>query len=167
MRVERRGRNKRITTCIALYAAAVFITVGGAAAPALAVDEDAFAVYKLSVPGELLQHRVEDLDGDGLKDILVVHRKGLEPHETRWVSIFWQDRSKGFATAPEQSWEIDLEAAVLDIGDVAGDPRKEICYLTNTGIHFYPINGGEYKIESVGLFDARGMVVYPAKRDIP
>ncbi len=130
-------------------------------------DDEAFDVYKLNVAGELLQHWVEDLNTDGRKDILVVHRKGLRPDETRWVSIFWQSPERGFATAADQSWEIDLDAAVLDIGDVTGDDHKEICYLTSSGVRYYPIGESAYETESVHLLDARGLAAYPSKRSIP
>ena len=145
----------------------IVVLISIAAGPAHADDDEAFSVFKLNVPGKLLQHRVEDLDGDGLDDILVIHRKGLEPDETRWVSVFWQDGARGFGTAPDQSWEIDRDAGVLDIGDVAGDTRKEICYLTNKGVRYYPINGGVYENRSRRLFDATGIVVFPSKRTIP
>jgi hypothetical protein len=130
-------------------------------------DDESFDVYKLNVAGELLQHWVEDLNIDGHKDILAVHRKGLRPDETRWISVFWQSPERGFATAADQSWEIDLDAAVLDIGDVTGDHRKEICYLTNNGVRYYPIGEPEYATEPVHLLDARGLAVYPSKSDIP
>jgi len=134
----------------------------------VSADDDAFFdVYKLNVAGKLLQHWVEDLNADGLKDILVVHRKGLQPDETRWVSIFWQRPGEGFATAPEQSWEVDIEAAVLDIGDVTGDSRKEICYMTSSSVRYYPIGEKDYATESVHLLDAQGLAVYPSKRNIP
>jgi hypothetical protein len=167
MRTQQAKRVGRTMSGVVIGLTTLLVVLVGAPAPTVAADDDAFDVYKLSVPGKLLQHRVEDLDGDGLKDILVVHRKGLEPEETRWVSVFWQNAEKGFATGPEQSWEIDLEAAVLDIGDVAGDPRKEICYLTNIGIRYYPMDGDMFENESAHLFDAQGLVVHPARRTIP
>jgi hypothetical protein len=136
-------------------------TAGGAG------NDDAFVVYKLNVPGRLLQHWVEDLNADGFKDIFIVHRKGLHPHETRWVSIFWQDAGEGFGTAPDQSWELDRDAAILDIGDVSGDLRKEICYLTNTSVRYHPIGEGAYETESVHLLGAQGIAVYPSKRSVP
>ena len=109
-----------LAVVIAAVIMAAIVVIGFAGA-VNAEDDDAFTVFKLNVPGKLLQHWVEDLDGNGLEDILVIHRKGLEPQETRWVSVFWQDETKGFATAPDQSWEIDRDAGVLDIGDVAGN----------------------------------------------
>lgn len=149
---------------IAVLATALLL---GLAYPADAGDDEMFDVYKLNVAGELLQHWVEDLNIDGRKDILAVHRKGLQPDETRWISVFWQSPERGFATAADQSWEIDLDAAVLDIGDVTGDNRKEICYLTNTGVRYYPIGESAYETESQHLLDARGLAVYPSKRSIP
>ena len=67
-----------------------FLWLCVAANPSAAEDEPSFAMYKLSVPDYLHAHWIEDLDNDGLKDILVVHKKGLPPEETRWVSLFWQ-----------------------------------------------------------------------------
>ena len=132
-----------------------------------AEDTEAFDVYKLNVAGKLLQHWVEDLNHDGLKDIFVVHRKGLQPDETRWVSVFWQTPESGFATAADQSWEMDAEAAVLDIGDVSGDYQKEICYMTSSSVRYYPIGETAYETESVHLLDAQGLAVYPSMRHLP
>jgi len=130
--------------------------------------DDKFTVYQLSVAGQLLQHWVEDLDGDGLKDIFVVHRKGVAPEETRWVSIFRQHEELGFATAPDRSWELAREAAILDIGDVAGDDaQKEIVYSTGHNVRYYRFENGSYATDSIELFEARGLTVYPSRRDIP
>jgi hypothetical protein len=147
--------------------ALVFILFAGVPGSVAADSDNIFDVYKLNVAGKLLQHWVEDLDADGLKDIFVVHRKGLRPYETRWVSIFWQSPERGFATAPEQSWQLDRGAAILDIGDVAGDHRKEICYLTDSSVRYYPIGESAYATESVHLVDALGLVVFPSTRSIP
>jgi len=147
------------------FALAILAITSLAAAPAR--SDDAFRVYRLSVAGQVLQHWVEDLNGDGLEDIFVAHRKGVEPDETRWLSIFWQSRDAGFGTAPEQSWELDSEAAVLDIGDVAGNPRKEIVFLTGTNIGYYPLDGDIYDTTPVTLMEAQGLTVHPSPRTIP
>ncbi len=131
-------------------------------------EEEAFKLSVLSVADNLLSVDEEDLNMDGLKDILIVHRKGLRPDETRWISIFWQMEDGGFSTAADQSWEIDSLAISLDIGNVAEDGRMEICILTPTGVSYYPINGGEYVIEPRVLLETEGLVgVFPSKRAIP
>jgi len=133
----------------------------------VSADNEEFALSKLSVADEVLDLVTEDLNADGLKDILIVHRKGLEPDETRWVSIFWQTAAGGFSTAANQSWELDTSAVVLDIGDVAGDRRKEICYLSPEEVRYYPLNSDLYETEPQTLFASRGLTVFPSKRRIP
>jgi hypothetical protein len=130
-------------------------------------DEPLFAVYKLSVPDYLQHHWVEDLDNDGRKDILIIHRKGLPPEESRWVSIFWQGSDGSFSTAANQSWELDREAVVMDIGDVAGDARKEICYVTPTDVRYHALEAGSYRTQPDTLFKAHGMAVFPSKTRVP
>lgn len=137
------------------------------AGTAWAADREVFSISTLSVADKLLGLITEDLDSDGLQDMLVVHRKGLEPEETRWISIFWHSKEGGFAGAADQSWEIDTSAVVLDIGDVAGDGRREICYMTSKGIYYYPMDGGRYITERKELFETTGLAVFPSKRSVP
>jgi len=135
---------------------------------ASAAETEAFKIYNLSVADELLHIKSEDLNADGLKDIMIIHRKGLRPDESRWISIFWQLEDGGFATAADQSWEIDTIAVALDIGNVDGDLRKEICYLAPSQVCYYPIDGGEYLTESRELLTADSLLgVYPSERNIP
>jgi hypothetical protein len=134
---------------------------------ATADDEPAFAVYKLSVPDYLQHHWIEDLDNDGLKDILVIHRKGLPPDETRWVSLFWQGADGSFSTAADQSWEIDHDAIVMDIGDVVGDSKKEICYLTANDFRYHELTAGRYSQNPDTLFAASGLAMFPSKNNVP
>jgi len=134
---------------------------------AVADDEPMFAVYKLSVPDYLQHHWIEDLDNDGLKDIMIIHRKGLPPDETRWVSIFWQGTDGSFSTAADQSWELDQDAVIMDIGDVAGDPKKEICYLTPTDVRYHAMDEGKFRVQPDTLFEAEGLAVFPSKRRVP
>ncbi|MGD8414463.1 MAG: VCBS repeat-containing protein [Candidatus Latescibacterota bacterium] len=147
--------------------AGLVLALLAAATTAHADDPPMFAVYKLSVPDYLQYHWIEDLDNDGRKDILVVHRKGLPPDETRWVSIFWQGADGSFATAADQSWELDKEAVVMDIGDVAGDPKKEICYVTPADVRYHELEGRLFGVEPKVLFETKGLAVFPSKTRVP
>src|SRR3990172_7877146 len=59
-----------------------------------------FSLSKLGVAGEILGLIPADLDRDSLVDIVVFHKKGLPPQETRWVSVFWQSANGTYGTAP-------------------------------------------------------------------
>ncbi len=156
-------RQRIMVVCVLTF---MLITQG--AVPLVgADDEPRFAVSTLSVADELLDIVDEDLNADGLKDIFIVHRKGLRPEQTRWVSVFWQSREGSFATGADQSWEIDTAATILDTGDVTGDGRKEICYLTGNEVRYYPLGAQAYSDESRSLFAADPLTVYPARNTIP
>lgn len=152
-----------------IYVPVVLMLLSALLYPGLssAKDEDSFSISSLSVADKLLDFLAEDLDNDGLKDILVVHRKGLEPDETRWVSIFWQKIDGGFSTAADQSWEVDTLAVVIDIGDINGDEKREICYLTSKGVMFYMMDGQKFITEPEKIIDSEGLAVFPSKRSLP
>ncbi len=130
-------------------------------------DDPAFSLSRLSVAGKLLGLVTEDLDGDGLKDILIIHRKGLEPDETRWISVFWHRRDGGFSTGADQSWELDSAAVILDTGDVSEESGQEICYLAAGGVFYYALASKQYSTRPIPLFSTRGMAVFPSRRRIP
>lgn len=130
-------------------------------------EEEAFSISTLSVADKLLDLLVEDINGDGLQDILAVHRKGLEPDETRWVSVFWQMKEGGFGTAADQSWEVDSTAALIDIGNVAGGLEKEICFLAPGGVRYYMIDSGKFNTGARDLVKAEPLTVFPSKRNLP
>ncbi len=131
-------------------------------------EEEVFKLSTLSVADRLLYLEAEDLNLDGLKDIFIIHRKGLQPEETKWVSIFWQMMDGGFSTAADQSWELDSLAISIDIGNVAGDERMELCILTPTGVSYYSLDGDVYEIDSRVLFNTSDMAgMFPSKRTVP
>jgi hypothetical protein len=133
-----------------------------------AKKEQPFKLSVLSVADKLLYIKDEDLNVDGLRDILIIHRKGLPPEETRWLSVFWQRSDGGFSTAADQSWEIDSTAIVLDVGDVWGDEKLEICFLTESGVRYYPVEKGAYGDSTRILFETDGLIaMFPSKRTIP
>jgi len=156
------GRSAAVTTAVVVLA-----LLAAVAGVAHADDEPMFAVYKLSVPDFLQYHWIEDLDNDGLKDILVVHGKGLPPNETRWVSIFWQGSDGSFSTAANQSWELDREAVIMDIGDVTGDSKKEICYVTPRDVRYHALEARHFSVEPEILFETEGLAVFPSKKRVP
>ncbi len=151
------------TAAIILIIAAVIVSF-----PILCqADDGGFDIFRLSVAGEIRDHITDDLDGDGLEDILIVHLKGLEPQRTRWISIFFQGRGGRFATAPDQSWCIDSTAAIMDTGNIGGDNCREICFITPEGLSYYPMEDGFFSLESEVLIGMDGLVVYPSPDRMP
>jgi hypothetical protein len=130
-------------------------------------EEQDFDIFRLSVAGEIRDNITEDLNNDGLKDILLVHLKGLQPHQTRWISIFYQSKGGKFSTAPDQSWLVDSTAVIMDIGDVTGDKRKEVCFITPHQFCCYSLKKGFYSSEPETLMGVKGLAVFPSKHSLP
>ena len=76
-----------------------------------------------------------DLDGDGLKDLVLMDDLNL--------SIFYQDRTQGFTREPQQTWRLDHRPCVVwaaKLGRQAGsllvmtsDGVTELCFTNRTG----------------------------------
>ncbi len=123
----------------------------------------------LNLPGQIINFAVEDMDGDGLKDIVAVclyKPKGKAPE--RCFSVFYQRKGIGFKSNPDESWVLDPEAIVYDIGDVRRSGRKAIVYLRPDGLYAYLPNNHKYNFRPVLLVRAQGAIFnHPDPLDLP
>ncbi len=123
----------------------------------------------LNLPGPIINLAVEDLDGDGLKDIVAVclyKPKGKAPE--RCFSVFYQRKGIGFKSTPDTSWVLDPEAVVYDIGDVQRNGRKAIVYLRPDGLYAYLPNNHKYNFRPALLVRAQGTIFnHPDPLDLP
>lgn len=136
-------------------------------APCAAPRPEDFSLSKLGVAGEVLGLIPADLDGDSLVDIVIVHKKGLPPKESRWVSVFWQNTSGTFGTAPDQSWPLDSLATVLDVGSVDSGHSLQVCYLKPTGVWYYKLSNHRFTETGIELFACPAFTVFPSKSQVP
>ena len=129
---------------------------------------DLFWAQSLIVEGKKLAVIPIDLDGRGLSEIVVVSKTGVYPKEKRWISVFNADTSAQYSTTAVQRWEVDCDAAILDVGDVAPSPGKEIFYLTGDGIRYYPQEGnGYFSAIPHNLLSFPTITVFPAVGSLP
>jgi hypothetical protein len=99
-----------------------------------ASSAEPFRVYDLKVDGQVRQYLTEDLDGDGLADLVVFHTKG-EGAE-RWLSVFYQTAA-GFPPGPQRAFRVPPRAVVFDVGDLLPAPGQEIAFLARDGLYAY------------------------------
>lgn len=154
--------HRKIGLVCLLVVAAWYCTTGMACA-----GEEDFSLSKLAVAGEILALVPADLDGDSLVDIVVFHKKGLPPEESRWISVFWQAADGTFGTAPDQSWELDKQATVADVGNIDKDPELEVCYMTGSAVRYYQMAGRSFSDVSQELFPCSTLTVFPSVNQIP
>jgi hypothetical protein len=130
---------------------ATFVVVGGAAAAPPTIKQGGqaggpaaqFRIETLNAPGQVVGVHVEDLDGDGRKDVLAVvtgqavgQAAQAGGRRERRVCV-WLDegRGAGFAGAPTQVIEPPRSAAWLDVALIdAGSKRAALLYGDDRGV---------------------------------
>lgn len=98
-----------------------------AAAPA-----DSWSLAALDLPANASVVLSDDLDGDGLGDLLFVAGRDAAVY-------FLSDGTTG--PAPDLTFRIAADAVFLDLGDVDGDPARELVVLTRGGVEAYRFGG--------------------------
>jgi len=133
-------------------------------APALA--RGPFENNLLSVPGRVNDVVVEDLTGDGLNDLLVVHVVGLPPREKRRISLFLGPEQGPPSRKPDQTIPVAELTAAFDVADIDGKPGKELLLLDRRGLSVVPLTDGRLG-EARRIFEAPTLAGGPEKGNLP
>lgn len=99
-----------------------------------------FEVETLNVDGEVLSVTPADLDGDGLLDLTVVHRRGKPRAKTRTFSIFWNHEGD-FSTAADLSFPASDDASAYDIANIDDQKGSEILWVGVSGVSAMSFRG--------------------------
>src|SRR5207244_4403295 len=99
-----------------LFAALVAIGFSVSAKPEFSVSQ---------IGGKSLQHIICDLDGDGLKDLVVVSNFNL--------SIFFQDRKQGFSREPQQTYQLAARPCIVWPAKL-GRSVESLLLMTSQGV---------------------------------
>ncbi len=81
----------------------------------------------IETKGKITDLVVEDLDGDGNKDLLIIMGREIRLH-------FFSVKDGGFRPEPDQRFKLDPRAILFDVGDLDGDGKKEIVLLREDGV---------------------------------
>jgi hypothetical protein len=127
-----------------------------------------FSVQSLSIDGTILSAISSDLNDNGSVEIIVLSKTGIYPKEKRWISIYRTEKSEQYLNPAWQRWELDHAATMLEVGDIASSPGKEIFYLTTSGISYYPQGkDGTYSKKSHKLLEFPTITVSPVVSYLP
>lgn len=135
-----------LRTCI------IWAALLGCSGDSRAHPGDLFRVFDLEYTGSLLLYHVEDINGDGLKDALIMTDISRSSSTVRCLSLYLQDEN-GFARKPNQTLELDKTIILFDLGDVAGDAQKELVCLKKDGVSFYPFGETGFILTPRRLFN--------------
>jgi len=124
-----------------------------------------FKRQNLKVKGDIIRKIYEDVDGDSLIDIIVFYLEGKEDNSKRMVGFFKQQKSSGFDTIPNQTFNLDKKASAVELSDINEDGKKELLFLSEDGVYFYWINGGIFD-EKPSLFFSAGSFLPAPEEDV-
>ncbi len=134
---------------------------------AMAADAPVYDKYLLRLPGQILNVAVEDIDGDGYKDIVAFSLNADKRYPGRSVSVFYARRGGSFPQSADQSWTLASDAAVFDIGDLYGNGKKSICYIGPSGIFAYNFSGRSFSTRPVQLVRSENIFSQQDQSSLP
>ena len=112
------------------------------AAPPLRA-EDSFRSFSSQVPGRVQDLIVQDLDQDGLQDLFITFVEGHSPNHTRGIAVYFQTKD-GFSDKSRQIIPVDDQVALVDVGQVDGEPGLDIVCICRGQVSYYPLRGRTY-----------------------
>jgi len=119
-------------------------------------SKDFFEIYDLTFTEKLILYHVEDINHDNLKDILVLLSTENEPAEEKHFSVFFQTE-QGFSGVPNQTFKLDEQVILFDLGDVVGDFSKEFIFFTRHGLFYYALSDTGFVLEPTKLLSVDSM----------
>jgi hypothetical protein len=90
--------------------------------------DDAFAIQRIEPATRVVQADIDDLDGDGLGDLLWTGVEGLPPDERRSLHVHF-GRTGDLPALPDLSLPVPSGTAAYDLAEVDGRPGAELLLL--------------------------------------
>lgn len=87
----------------------------------------------------------EDLNGDGLVDLVVTGVSGEYPDYRRSLFVFFQKADGFFPASADQAIRAGKRAALVDTGDVLGAKGAELLLIDSKGVRAAALSGGKYE----------------------
>ena len=125
-----------------------------------------FRINTLKLKGQITNVVVEDINLDGLKDLLVTHTVLGSKKPERWVTVLWQDKATGFDLKRSYSFQPDPEVAVIDLGQVDGKEGLDLVCLCESGVKYYPNQGDSFG-RLTPLLDQKSAAALASASSIP
>jgi hypothetical protein len=112
--------------------------------PAVGFAEGRFVINELKLEGEVNNMVIEDVDKDGLRDLVVFHADASIKTPRRRVTVLWQDKVSGFSLGQSFELEPGPEVAAMDVGQVDGKAGPDLIGLCPSGVIYYPNQGRDF-----------------------
>lgn len=121
-----------------------------------------FRRVSVDVEGRVRSVLPGDFDGDGLTDLAVAFVHGVEPRETRYLTVFWQTPGGDFQ-ASASALEVPETAALVDVGVLQG--KDTLLLMAYDGVDAIAIDARELSAFS-RVLNAETMVFHGELGDL-
>jgi hypothetical protein len=126
----------------------------------------AFGIADLKVSGVVDGVMPADLNGDGRKDLLVLHSASELFQKTRYLSVFYQWGDGFFSSAADQTWEADSLAQAVEVEEGSDSHAASILYLRRDGLWRYPYEERRFREEGERVAAHRTFFVSRSSEDL-
>lgn len=127
-------------------------------------DHSSFSQSSLQVDGKIQDVFLEDLNGDFVLDLLVLHniQDFPSPKVKRYISVFIQ-KDRQFPEKPTMSWIADQGEIIFDVGYLDEDAFPELVFITQWGVLIRQFRGDRYS-ELLPLIEVKSIFIAPAEK---
>ncbi len=123
-----------------------------------------FQIQDLHVQGKVVGWLHEDLDNDGLEDIILLQRNPrTSPLPERFLSIFLNSPS-GFASKADQRIHLPGGLILFDFGDIDGKAGPELVFFQRGGIACMRIREGRILPEVIPVLNTSSLFMAGDRR---
>jgi len=127
----------------------------------------AVAESQLLVEGRIREVMAMDLDGDSLRDLVVLSVSGHSTKAKRRVSVFWQRARRKFREQPDTVWDLDPSITALDLFADPTRPEEEspLYSLRSDGVYLHHFHR-DGRIDSRQILQASLPHLIPANESV-
>jgi len=109
--------------------------------PCVILAQSHFSINHFTVKGDIQEILAEDLDRDGLKELVVIHHVDSNESSRRFISIFWAEPGCKYKQSNSFELEVPGRYSIYDFGSLPGEKEEVLLLMSvNAADYFRWVN---------------------------